>query len=406
MLLATGVLAGAPPVGAVSPPAEASPKPTLGEDPGLTPVGPVAPPATAPGSTQIPDLAPGLESQIEAVAEGYLAPINDALAEGGKSRRVPGSASPEMARRADARAAQEHERRERLRQRGSTFSSVSTTVAVHGAQVGDDGRIVASVTETVVRVYRRSTGEEPPAWVETIDHVASLRRHPDGSLELEAIDAPTLGAPDLDSPPTKPQAMHPTRANDARPKGAASVPAGSKAGADARTGLSVSEAVAYARKYALHPNPDYVEFDNDCTNFLSQVMKSYGWADVEEDSWWPLHNREDRNWYYNVRGVFHEYSWTWGGADNFQRFSRDESGRSYALSNIWDTLLADFIQIDWGPRPDGNLNHSVVVTGINSQNGERYISYHSTNTKDRPLSDFVDQVRHDHAGSWWYADRT
>ena len=36
-------------------------------------------------------------------------------------------------------------------------------------------------------------------------------------------------------------------------------------------------AAAYARKWATGTNPNYPRFDNDCTNFVSQVMLAGGW---------------------------------------------------------------------------------------------------------------------------------
>ena len=136
-----------------------------------------------------------------------------------------------------------------------------------------------------------------------------------------------------------------------------------------------SIAVEYALKYALNPNPNYYDFDNiggDCTNFISQCL--YAGSKI-------MNYNKLKGWYYinlNNRAP------SWTSVNFFQNF---------ILNNISvgpfgieipkkDIELGDIIQL----KQDKRYNHSLIVTKI--KNSEIYISTHSTNELDRPLSSY------------------
>ncbi|MFF3399803.1 hypothetical protein ACFYW6_14910 [Streptomyces sp. NPDC002659] len=62
------------------------------------------------------------------------------------------------------------------------------------------------------------------------------------------------------------------------------------------------------------------------------------------------------------------------------------------------------IQSDIPSTPDWNrdniIDHSMIVT--KSGNGERYLTYRSSNTHNRKLSSLLTS----HRSAWWYVHRT
>ncbi|MDD5125054.1 amidase domain-containing protein, partial [Methylovulum sp.] len=150
---------------------------------------------------------------------------------------------------------------------------------------------------------------------------------------------------------------------------------------------SYSAMANYAKSYAYSYNPAYRSFPNDCTNFISQAMSFGGWSMV--GGFYTLNSA----WWYNS---IHQ-SYTWAGAENWYWFARG-SGRTSYLSNVWYMLLADVLQVDFDRN--GNINHTMIVTTVGSS--DLYITYHSTNTRDRSLRSFITQF----PNAWYYAHRT
>lgn len=56
----------------------------------------------------------------------------------------------------------------------------------------------------------------------------------------------------------------------------------------------------YALQYALNPNANYVLFSNDCTSFISQIMRAGGWKDTvtkesNQDTRVAYHSNNENN---------------------------------------------------------------------------------------------------------------
>ena len=152
---------------------------------------------------------------------------------------------------------------------------------------------------------------------------------------------------------------------------------------------SPSAAVNYAYSYWSSYNSAYRAYDNDCTNFISQAVKAGGWPydDVGERT-------ASNTWYYGSFTFTTSYSWA--GAHNFNLFFA-QSGRGWAAQYFSDLLAGDLLQADFGPSPDGNISHSMVVTKKDTY-GNIYLTYHSYNTRDRLLSD----IQASNPGTAWY----
>lgn len=140
-----------------------------------------------------------------------------------------------------------------------------------------------------------------------------------------------------------------------------------------------TNAVAYARKWALSRNQKYIEYENDCTNFVSQVMLAGGWTMVGDKSIGS--RKSDSVWWYDKSAWYFKASYTWGGAQNFYNFL-NKSKRGMLVGNSNKLQLGDLIQIK---KTSGHIYHTMVVTGKDYQ-GDLLLSYHTSDHLDEPLS--------------------
>ena len=129
------------------------------------------------------------------------------------------------------------------------------------------------------------------------------------------------------------------------------------------TSTNKSKVVAYANKYWDTYNSSYRSFTNDCTNFVSQAMREGGWAN--DTGLW----NDDHNWWYNSLNQTH----SWGGAENWYKFARVNSGRVTAASNVYSLRPGDVLQVKYSG--DTAIHHSMIVTLYSSS--MIYLTYHS-----------------------------
>lgn len=147
-------------------------------------------------------------------------------------------------------------------------------------------------------------------------------------------------------------------------------------------------AVNYALKHAYSPNPDYKYFPNaDCANFVSQCLHAGGWPEQGKYCC-----GSSSSWYYDW-GWRPGYSNTWAVANDFGRFVSIYSGRGYAYSlahKPWHQYfkIGDIVQID--KDKNGKWDHTMIVTEIT--NNDMYMTYHSTNTKNKSLTQIMSET--------------
>lgn len=149
-----------------------------------------------------------------------------------------------------------------------------------------------------------------------------------------------------------------------------------------------SKGVEYARKYAKSHNSSYHTFDNDCTNFISQIMRHGGW------SMHGSNRTSTKDWYYKW-GVTARpsHSWTW--AQKFHEYARGGSNRVVAKGKLTSLSVGDVVQGDLAGK--GEINHSMFITKKDSK-GELYLTYHTSDTVDRPFS----AIRRQYPNAKWY----
>lgn len=103
----------------------------------------------------------------------------------------------------------------------------------------------------------------------------------------------------------------------------------------------------------------------DCTNFTSQALVAGGLVQWKSDPWW----------YYSDK----KPSYAWGLANSQYKHLQQRAEPANSLSEL---KVGDIIHADI--NGDGHINHSAIVTKI--QFGQIYVTQHTTDRKDAPLS--------------------
>lgn len=351
--------------------------------------------------------APQAEAQLAALSRASVVAANDFLVNGNAEAALGRAAAAASLRPAfDRQLPTLRNRRGALTGKGFSYASHRTELAIDGTEVDGD-QAVQRGTEKVVFELR---GGGPAQTEYEQQHVFRFARQGDDwvlvSDELvtpppleEEISAPSDAPPLRDAPPgfkpdparRQPPQGGPTQAEataGSRPM-LASWTAGQR---DVRLAASASynatAAVSYALTYWSNYNSSYrVYSSNDCTNFTSQALTAGGWPEDESGS-----RTGSDTWYYGTFTATTSYSWA--GAHNFNLFFK-QSGRGFVADYFSQLIKGDLVQADWAPT-DGNISHSMVVTDVS--NGTAFLTYHSTNTKNRSL----DEMRASFPGTSWY----
>ncbi|NRD78238.1 amidase domain-containing protein [Bacillus sp. BRMEA1] len=131
------------------------------------------------------------------------------------------------------------------------------------------------------------------------------------------------------------------------------------------------KAVQYAERWWNSYNPVYKRFENDCTNFISQCLRSGG-APMRGypnrgTGWWLQTN----NW-----------SYSWAIAHSLRLyFSNSKLGlRAQEVGSPDQLLLGDVICYDF--EGDGRFNHNTIVTGKDAY-GLPLVNAHTYNSRQR-----------------------
>ena len=137
-------------------------------------------------------------------------------------------------------------------------------------------------------------------------------------------------------------------------------------------------ATSYALKYALSPNPNYIYFSNDCTNFVSQIMRAGGWKDTITKQ-----STQDTSWFYINRT---SYAQTWSTAHGLRNrlnngYEKGAEKLTRSIGGIGGVYLnnkiapGDIIFADW--TGDGRFDHTMSV--VDKSYFDTTVAYHSNN---------------------------
>jgi hypothetical protein len=146
----------------------------------------------------------------------------------------------------------------------------------------------------------------------------------------------------------------------------------------ARTATYQRDAVkAYADKHWNDPNPQFLHFAVDCTNYVSQCLYAGGA---------PMDYTEMRNsgwWYRGKQGTQEGWSYSWSVANAFCQYlssPRRDGLRADTVTAPSELTIGDVICYDF--NGDGRFQHSTIVTGADGA-GMPLVNAHTTDCKAR-----------------------
>lgn len=137
------------------------------------------------------------------------------------------------------------------------------------------------------------------------------------------------------------------------------------------------KAVAYAKRWALSRNRDYLDFQGiggDCTNFVSQCL----YAGCQTMNYTPVYG-----WYY-ITSSRRTASWT--GVSYLHAFltGNQKAGPFAREANAADMRPGDVVQLGARGMP---YTHTALIVDV--RGGEIYVAAHTLDAWDRPLSSYA-----------------
>lgn len=136
------------------------------------------------------------------------------------------------------------------------------------------------------------------------------------------------------------------------------------------------KAVQYAEQWWNEPNPRFLSFEVDCTNYVSQCLFAGGV---------PMNytGRREAGWWYKgmVNGQ-EGWSYSWAVANSLERLLANSGTglRAELVEQPTELQLGDIIAYDWDGN--GHYQHTTIVTAFDV-NGMPLINAHTTNSRHR-----------------------
>ncbi len=142
-------------------------------------------------------------------------------------------------------------------------------------------------------------------------------------------------------------------------------------------GYDRQAAADYADRYWETANPGYLEFEVDCSNYVSQCIFAGGapmnYTDRRDSGWW----------YRGMSGSRENWSYSWAVADSLRRYlaaGRSHGLRAKAVESAQELEPGDVISYCW--KGDGRFGHSTVVAS-KDKNGMPLVNAHTVSSKHR-----------------------
>lgn len=134
------------------------------------------------------------------------------------------------------------------------------------------------------------------------------------------------------------------------------------------------QAVSYAHRWWNSYNPQFKQFDVDCTNYVSQCLWAGGapmsYARERSKGWWYRFG-DPPSWSYSW-SVAHSLHWYLAGSQSGLRGKEVSSARQLEPG---DVICYDF-------DGDGRWDHNTIVVG-KDRSGEPLVNAHTTNSRNR-----------------------
>ncbi|MEO6503815.1 MAG: amidase domain-containing protein [Jatrophihabitantaceae bacterium] len=294
------------------------------------------------------------------------------------------------------------DRRKKLSALGERYNAARTEATVLSTRMVG-AKLIARVNEKTEFDYEKIRGDEPPFTAFSVDRDFTYERSGKKWVLADVTMAESDGIPpvnEVSAPPVLASStVLPAGASSTAPrpgKNADPGVKGSSADGQATTlaaydyNAMYNYAYRYWDLYNIDAYRTYAE--NDCTNFISQIMYAGGWQFANTH----LAQEDSRRWDYQWGGTW-TTSYTWAAAHNWYFFATG-SGRTTTLGYLSDLMFADVMQIDFDRN--SNISHSMFVN--RTSGSEKYLTYHSTDTWDKSLTSILQQW----PDAWYYAHRT
>lgn len=317
------------------------------------------------------------------------------------------TADPATAAVLTAKLTERREDRRALAADGISWKNATTTTNIESTTIKADTATVRAQVAVTLQPTNVSPGQ-PSESSYSDEHLITYQRGTEGwqMVSDTVLDAPA----DPSEVPLAVDAATPPSATDRPATPAPAPPKTETPGMGAvdayavpmgrPSGLNYRAMADYAIRWANGYNPDYPQYGNDCTNFVSQALLAGGWKIEGANS---LQIWSTDKWDDNAAGIAGATR-TWTAASYLLAFS---TRRTDWMNNIWNAGLGDLLFTDWDPndKPDGHVDHVMIVTSI--VKGEPYISQHTNARRNIPLSMSITLARQD--GKYnivWYGRRT
>jgi hypothetical protein len=132
---------------------------------------------------------------------------------------------------------------------------------------------------------------------------------------------------------------------------------------------------AYADRWWDHPNPEFIHFQVDCTNYVSQCIFAGGA---------PMNYTGNRStgWWYRDQGGKTDWSFSWSVANSLYWYLNNSRNGLTAqrVQSPLDLDIGDVILYDWDGN--GEYQHSTIVTAFDG-NGMPLVNAHTSNSRHR-----------------------
>lgn len=328
--------------------------------------------------------------------------------------------------------------RDAMKDFGLPIKTAKSTIKVTDAKMNADGKVTVSVAVGTTKTYGDGDGE-PSYMVDS--HTLTLSPN---SENLFAVVEDTIDPiPANDTPGERPTDVEfnevPLDRILGRESNGENRPVADTAGAefsllpahkeqesmgmqtvaneDKHPNPDVKKMVEYALHWTsreVNPNPkeDVMEeqfrhFDVNCTNFASQVLLAGGWKPRDSKKIGLTDRVRDPDaWSPNaIPLVKKQPTHTWSAAQNFYGYAKKHSNY-HDLPQGGQAQSADLIFVDWDPdgKSDGELDHTMIVTGMAPLNKEKKgtpftsfatptISQKTINRHNIPLYESVEAAR-------------
>lgn len=133
---------------------------------------------------------------------------------------------------------------------------------------------------------------------------------------------------------------------------------------------------AYANQYWNEPNSDYIHFEVDCTNFVSQCIFAgdvpMNYTGARGSGWWYKGRQKQNEWW--------TYSWSVAHSMQLYLVSGKNGMNAYQVDNPEELDIGDVIFYDWDG--DSRFQHSTIVTAKDPM-GMPLVNAHTNNSKHR-----------------------